>query len=80
MVDTWYHLVLTWDSGEIKFYLNGTLTNTVGSKTTNLHLNNITDLTFGTGWSSSNNALNGYINDIRIYNNVLSGEEIKKIS
>lgn len=71
----WYHIAQSYDGTTVKQYIDGELVNTVasgvkGSYTTGSHL-------FLGGTSSY--YLNGYLNDCRYYNNVLSAEEIKEI-
>ena len=82
--NTWYHICFTYDGSIIKFYLNGKLDGThsfVGQV-------NVDDFVQIFGWSFvgtsgatiyNNYKLNGYMNDFRIYDNVLSEKELASI-
>ena len=79
-VNTWYHLAATFDGTTTKLYLNGSLVNsntggstksavnlTIGGRSTNVNGTSTT----GVGWAT---------NDVRIYDNCLTPEEVKHIS
>lgn len=80
----WNHFMGTFDGSNLKTYINGILVNTKSITNNLLSRSNLT-----IGASSTNNAgggtsiglpFSGKINDVRIYDNCLSAEEIKKIS
>ena len=82
--NTWFHLCFVRDSSKGKFlYINGVL----DSSTTELGTPSIvSDTNFAIGASQqsstsvSGNQLNGYLNDVRIYDHAISPKEIKEIS
>ena len=73
--DTWYHLAVTYDGTDYKFYANGSLINTITD----------TFIGFGTGtarlgsFNSSDNFLDGSLDDVRIYEQVLELSEIQAL-
>ena len=71
--DTWYHYAFTWDSSGAKIYIDGILK---GSNPTGIMGDGTDiDLSIGTGGYSSQ-PFKGVIDDVRIYNGVLTAEEI----
>lgn len=77
-LDTWNHIAVTYNNGELKMYLNGIL-NKTSSTTIIPVLNSSQHLGIG---AASNGAekLTGYLNDVRIYDHCLSAKEIEEIS
>ena len=78
ILNTWYHIVGTFDGVYLKAYLNGSL-----NASTPLHgsgqLNApIRDLYIGSNLTNSS-FFNGSIDDVRIYNRVLTSEEVYKL-
>ena len=82
----WYHIAVIQTSTHKKLYINGVLQQTIaktpGSGTNTSSSNSATKATIGA--SGANNAndnwLEGYLNDVRIYNHALSDKEVKEIS
>ena len=76
--DTWNHIAVTYNNGELKMYLNGSL-NKTGSTAIVPVLNNSQHLGIG---AASNGAekVTGYLNDVRIYDHCLSTAEVKEIA
>lgn len=80
--NTWYHVTLTKQGTTLSFYLNGELIETsTGASITR------TNLTIGARAGNSADAgtsivapFNGYINDVRVYDECLSPKMIKEIS
>jgi hypothetical protein len=71
---TWYHIVYMRNKNSISLYLNGILQGSI-SYTGNYQIN--TDLIIGKLWKIwDGNYFNGSIDDIRIYNRVLSETEV----
>lgn len=75
----WKHLVITYDNSTMKGYIDGVL---VGSKakgfTSSFH--STKDILIGNSQNSGNNrAFNGGVDDVRIYNRVLSASEIQSL-
>ena len=76
--NTWYFCSVTYDGSYLKFYLNGTLLDTV--LITNLYTTSGQNNYFGKsnhiGWEYY---LNGKIDDISIYNYALNNQEIQQL-
>lgn len=81
----WYHVCFTYDGATIKFYVNGKEDGT-HSYSSQLNVEDYVQVfTWSFGGASGASIyggykLNGFINDFRIYDNVLSEKEIKLIS
>lgn len=81
--NTWYHVAATYDGIVSYLYLNGTQ---VASKTTSIaQLTGKMNLGIGcrstnVGGTQATGSFSSYFNDIRIYDTVLSPEQIKDIS
>lgn len=78
---TWIHILQTYDrtNGQVKTYINGILTNTTNCTSINSSMINNYDLKIGVereGFQFSS----GKIDDIAIYNRILTNEEIQVIS
>lgn len=78
-LNTWVHAVFTWESnGTHKIYINGTLS---GSLSTASHTVNVmTPVNFMIGAQSPTSRLfNGSIDDVKIYNRVLTSTEVSSL-
>lgn len=75
----WYHVALTYETGKVKIYLNGSLDK---EYTTSIvpAFNKITKISVGRSNSDSNYQTQCSMNDLRIYDNCLSAQEVKEIS
>ena len=74
-INTWYHIVLTFQSTDIKAYLNGNLITTITSASpVGGHTLNYNYL--GKSNWSADALLNGSLNDFRIYDHCLSAKEV----
>ena len=79
VIDTWYHIAVTFQGTNIKIYLNGNLVKTVTSASpVGGHTLNYNYL--GKSNWSADALLNGSINDFCIYDHCLSAKEVKEIS
>ena len=80
--DTVYHLVGTWErvSGTVKIYLNGELTGTINTGQTSAVVLNTGKITVGVDYHglSSSYGLNGQVYVGKVYNRVITSEEIKQ--
>ncbi len=76
--DTWNHIAVTYNNGQMSMYINGILNKTSTTTITPV-LNSSQHLGIG---AASNGAekLTGYLNDVRIYDHCLSPKEVKEIS
>jgi hypothetical protein len=73
--NTWYHVLLTYNSGSTTLYVNGSQS---GNTITGTNSKN--GFTLGGGRDTlTQYPFTGYIDDFRIYNRVLSGSEITAI-
>ncbi len=73
-IGTWYHVVVTYESGSVKFYVDNDLKETKSSGASTLTPNNY-DLLIGEVYTYSQN-FNGLIDDVRIYDFVLTTTDI----
>lgn len=83
--NTWTHLAFIWKkNGEKQLFVNGSYTAGATSQTSNPTGATTVNAFIGASQDStttvSANYLNGYINDVRIYDHCLSALEIKEIS
>lgn len=74
--DTWYHAAFTAKNNEQKLYLNGVLDKT-GAETSSGIDTSAEKLIIGARNNGTSNYFNGLIDEVRIYNRVLSATEIK---
>lgn len=86
--NTWYHITCCRDDTTTYIYLNGVLVAT-GTRSTTAASNVNTNYAFiggsqntsdGSTAQPSNNVLNGYLNDYRIYDHCLSAAEVHEIA
>ena len=79
--DTFYHLVGSWDqsSGQVKMYLNGALTGTINTGQTSAISLNTGHITVGADYHGLSNsyALNGKVYIGRIYDSILTDQQVK---
>ncbi len=78
-LNTWYYIAFTYNKtdGLTKLYVNGNLVNQTNFTSGSIYFN--TKLTIGTFTSSGISYFNGFEDDIRIYNRVLSDSEIQAL-
>ncbi len=78
----WQHIVLNWQSGrELKLYINGLLDNpTFNSTATEGKIIGAETLIIGTGCKDKSGSFNGLIDDVLLYNRVLSEKEIADLA
>lgn len=79
VADTWYHIVTTLDTvtGTIKIYVNGQLDNTAGGGSTITTA--AVDVLIGSSALQTSRAWSGMLSDVRIYNRVLTAQEIVQL-
>ena len=75
--NTWTQVAITWTGGTNKYYIQGELVQTKSISTTAITYDNNTDVLLGVNASSTED-LNGNIATAKIYNRVLSAEEIQQ--
>lgn len=74
--DTWYHYVFTWDSNGARLYINGELESSNSEPI--MKDGTQWDLSIASGGSTSQ-PFKGVIDDVRIYNSILSAADIKSL-
>ncbi len=73
----WYHIAMTIDDNGFKIYINGSLDNTI---TTGGTLDTSTAVaSIGAEFNGVSRFFNGKIDEVRVYNRVLSATEIKQL-
>jgi len=63
--DTWYHIAVTRNSGDLRFFINGTILGSSTSATANMTLGTC-DFHIGTNPGKAGDFLNGYIDELRV--------------
>lgn len=82
---TWYHVGYTYDGANIRLYVNGVLEATHAYANMSVPADYIMLFCWSLSGTSGNGVhgdykLNGYLNDVRIYDHCLSPKEVKEIS
>lgn len=77
----WQHLAFTWQSGNVmKLYINGNLNNpSFTQPAVKGTITNVDRLIIGRGGKDKRSSWNGLIDDVRLYNRVLSLNEIRNL-
>jgi len=78
--NTWNHLVIIYDGTKIVFYKNGLKTSDIYNNKLGAKTKISGDYYLGRDFRTGTTALNGKINDVRIYDHALSPLEVKQIS
>ncbi len=80
-VDTWYHMIMTWDGTTIKLYINGNTTPAgTESPSAARDISSIDDIAWTLGNKSGDeNHWNGFVDDVIIYDRALSASEVSDI-
>jgi hypothetical protein len=78
-LNTWYNVILMWNqtNGNVSFYINGILDNTVSSSVTSIQ-NTIVPITIGRSYQGTQGFV-GSLDEVRIYKRVLSDSEIQAL-
>lgn len=76
---TWNHIAITYDGSTLTSYLNGVSKNTRSGALTALN-KTAGEFRLGRDNRTTDTALNGKLNDVRIYNHCLSAAEVHEIS
>ncbi|TDW96637.1 LamG domain-containing protein [Dinghuibacter silviterrae] len=75
--DAWYHVVATFSAGVLKMYINGVLVSQQTEPITQLAYCSNAGFNLGNWWSQDNGpALNGKIDELRIYTRAISATEV----
>ena len=76
-VGTWAHVAVTFDGTTARFYLNGTET---GNGSFSFGPKKDAGVHFGSDDPNGGNAFNGALDDVRLYDTVLSADEVKALA
>jgi len=79
-IGSWYNLVLIYHRGTSQFYLNGTLFHTKTGTGTLANLCPASQIVVGGWWMSDITNINGKLDNIRLYNRVLTPHEITALA
>jgi len=78
--DEWYHIAFTFDSGNLKLYLDGQLIDSTTGNPTPIAGNNL-PYRIGAGYPTPTSFyFNGTLDDVRVYNRTLSETEISYLA
>ena len=80
-LNKWYHVAAVYrnSTNRAKIYLNGTVVNDVSASATGDQITRTSADLFIGGARNGNSLFNGSIDDVRIYNRVLSDEEVSRL-
>ncbi|GAJ08873.1 unnamed protein product, partial [marine sediment metagenome] len=78
-LDTWYFVAVTFDSIDMNIYLDGELKATDSAPTSDLASNSVDVYIGARVRDATSYVLNGFLDEVRIYNRTLSTDEIKAI-
>lgn len=82
--NTWTHIAVTYDGSKLQSYINGVAcgswTGTLSAKNKVINESNTSEFRLGRDGRTGDTALNGRLNDLRIYDHCLSIAEIQDIS
>ncbi|MHA4809130.1 LamG domain-containing protein [Flavitalea flava] len=78
--ESWYNIICTYHKGTIWVYVNGKLISTKTGTGTRALLCPASKVIIGGWWDNDPISLNGKLDEVRIYNRVLSADEIAELS
>ena len=78
--ESWYNLICTFRSGVLRVYLNGNLISQKTSTAYSSHICPDAKFVVGGWWSGDPLSINGKIDNVRLYNRVLTSDEIAILS
>lgn len=77
---SWYKAVVIYHKGTVKTYVNGTLISTKIGSGTQANLCPNSQIIVGNWWNGGSQGMNGKLDNIRLYNRVLTPHEIAMLS
>jgi len=80
MDNNWHHLAATRDANSLKFYIDGNLIGSSPTPAGSVPPDHLDEWLLGYGYNSGYQYWNGRLDDLRIYNRVLTDVEIGKLS
>src|SRR3990167_2150381 len=75
----WQHIAFTYDGANVRFYFNGTLDSSPAFSTSLLTTAGQRFVLGNVNLTSTDDNFQGYLDDVRVYNRALSGDEIKRL-
>ncbi len=79
--DTWYHLAGVYNNGDVELFIDGNSEATDSSTNSSLNMGSTNRAwIIGHLWDTTSEAYDGSIDDVRIYDRVLSQPEIEALS
>ncbi|HEY4064270.1 MAG TPA: LamG domain-containing protein [Puia sp.] len=78
--ERWYNAICTYRKGSVSVYINGQLISTKTSTGTHAHVCPSAQIVVGGWWSGGAESINGVLDEVRLYNRVLSAKEISWLS
>lgn len=79
--ESWYNVLCSYYKGTMKLYINGVQISTQNSKDATMHTCANAQLLIGSWWAGDNTAaLNGKVDEVRLYNRQLTDDEIKELA
>ncbi len=76
----WYHVVIIFNQGVEMIYINGELNSAKMNNYSYLKQCSTADLKFGGWWQNDVVSIQGKLDEVRLYNRILSEEEIEKLA
>jgi hypothetical protein len=80
LLNTWYNVIYIYHKGSVSAYVNGRLTNFTQKQGTTALLCSNQNLVIGAWWNGDLIPLNGKMDEVRLYNRVLTSHEIAALS
>ena len=78
--NTWYNLVLVFNRGVSRIYINGQLDSTLTTNNKFVPECMSSNITVGGWWDGDPTSINGKLDEVRLYNRALNTNEISKLS
>ena len=79
VIGSWYNVVVSYHRGTVQFYLNGQLYHTKVGTGTLANLCPVSKIVVGGWWNGGEN-INGKLDNVRLYNRVLTPHEITTLA
>lgn len=78
--ESWYNAICIYHKGTVQVYINGQLVSTKTGTGTSANLCPNAQIVVGGWWSGGTESINGKIDEVRLYNRVLNGDEIAALA
>jgi len=80
LTESWYNLIVSFQKGTVKVYVNGVLDKTKAFPNTSLGLCSNAQLVLGNYSAENAYGLNGKMDEVRLYDRILNDDEIAELS